>query len=103
MIREEGRKKRRDRVTLTIFVIPYTCAFERNEFKTCETGKEKGQRRTAKENERLCERKKKRIFIIVRVIRYRGIPGNDNEGDAERPREIIRLAITIIDHSESRR
>lgn len=37
------------------------------------------------------------------MIRYRGIRGNDNEGDAERPREIIRLVTTIIDHSESHR
>lgn len=41
------------------------------------------------------------IFIIVRMIRHRAIRGNDNEGDAERLREIIRLAATIIDHNES--
>lgn len=50
-----------------------------------------------------CAREKKGSFIIVRVVRYRGIRGNDNEGDVERPREIIRLATTIIDHSESHR
>lgn len=45
----------------------------------------------------------KGIFIIVRMICHREIRGNDNEGDAERLREIIRLAATIIDHSESYR
>lgn len=53
-----------------------------------------GQRKRMRD----CARESKRIFIIVRVIRY---IADDNEGDAERPREIIRLATTIIDHSES--
>lgn len=44
-----------------------------------------------------------KIFIIVRVIRHRGFRGDDDEGDAERPCEIIRLAVTIIDRSESHR
>lgn len=48
--------------------------------------------------------KEREIFIIVRVIRHRGIRDDDNKGDAVRPREIIRLAATIIDHhSESHR
>lgn len=86
---------------LTIFVIPYICAFERNDSKFSETEREDrdGQRKRMRD----CARERKGIFIIVRMIRYRGIRDNDNEGDAERPREIIRLATTIIDHSESHR
>lgn len=45
--------------------------------------------------------KRIRIFIIVRMIRHREI--RSNEDDAERLCEIIRLAITIINHSESYR
>lgn len=43
------------------------------------------------------------IFIIVRMIRHHEIRGNGDESDAERLREIIRLVVTIIDHSESHR
>jgi len=56
-----------------------------------------------RDNARGWKREGKAIFIIVRVIRHRDIRGDDSEGDAERPRKIIRLAATIIDHSESHR
>lgn len=48
------------------------------------------------------EWKRIKIFIIVRMIRHREIRGNEDD-DAERLYEIIRLAITIINHSESYR
>lgn len=59
--------------------------------------KQKGQRWRAQKGEQM------KIFIIVRVIRHRGTRGDDDEGDAERPCEIIRLAATIIDQNESHR
>lgn len=45
--------------------------------------------------------KRVKIFIIVRVISHREIRGGDNEDGAERLREVIRLAVTIIDPQAS--
>lgn len=65
------------------------------------------QKRTETESERGLEIMRgdgKGIFIIVRVIRHREISATiEDEDDAERLREIIRLVVTIIDRSESHR
>lgn len=75
------------------------------QFKMCETHKRRknrdGKQKRVRDNAK--ERKRVRIFIIVRVIRRREIRGDDNGDDAERLREIIRLAVTIIDHNELHR
>lgn len=55
-----------------------------------------GKRERVRDNARGWKRVK--IFIIVRVISHREIRGGDNEDGAERLREVIRLAVTIIDH-----
>jgi len=53
---ERRSVKRRDRVTLTIFVIPYTCAFERN--KTPETERERTETDSEREWEIVREKGK---------------------------------------------
>lgn len=55
-----------------------------------------GKRERVRDNARGWKRVK--VFIIVRVISHREIRGGDNGDGAERLREVIRLAVTIIDH-----
>lgn len=100
--RERRDVRRRDGIALMIFVIQYICAFEmtQNAWNIKKKRTEVKSDRRARDKQ---EEKRMKIFIIVRVIRHRGFRGNDDEDDAERPREIIRLAVTIIDHNESHR